>query len=76
MDSQKLWLANRISKELIEMNQFLTIRQVAEILQINLQTAYGWTYRGKLPFVKINGIVRIPRDEFEGLLNKQPKRIK
>jgi len=53
------------------MNQFLTIRQVAEILQINLQTAYGWTYRGKLPFVKINGIVRIPRDKLEELIESK-----
>jgi len=53
------------------MNQFLTIRQVAEILQINIQTAYGYTYRGILPSIKFNGIVRIPRDEFEKLLESK-----
>lgn len=45
--------------------QFLTIKQVAEIIQVHPQTVYYWTYMKRIPFVKLNGTIRIPRGEFE-----------
>ena len=51
--------------------QLLTIKQAAEILQIHPKTAYTWTYLGKLPSIKFNGIVRIPRDKLDELLESK-----
>lgn len=51
--------------------EYLTIKQTAEILQVNPHTIYYWTYMKQIPFIKINGTKRIPRKEFDEWLEKQ-----
>lgn len=43
----------------------LTVRQVAERLQVHPKTVYRWIYEGKLKALKIDGIVRITEEEYK-----------
>jgi excisionase family DNA binding protein len=40
------------------MEHLLTIEQLAELLQVKKSTIYSWTFTRKIPFLKINGILR------------------
>ena len=40
------------------MDKLLTINEVSDILQVKKSTIYSWTFTRKIPFVKINGVVR------------------
>lgn len=61
------------------MAEFLTPKQVGEILQVKSGTIYAWIKRGvDLPFFKSGGTVRIPKEKFERWCEArtQNKRIK
>jgi excisionase family DNA binding protein len=47
------------------MNEYLTPKEVAAILKVSRLTVYRWIKIGKLESVKIAGIVRIKRIDFE-----------
>jgi len=51
--------------------EFLTVPQTAEILQVNPHTVYNWLYTKGLPHVKLGKIVRIPRDKLDKWLEEQ-----
>lgn len=40
------------------MERLLTIKEVAELLQVKVNTLYSWVFTNKIPFVKINGVLR------------------
>jgi excisionase family DNA binding protein len=40
------------------LDKLLTIGQVSDILQVKKSTIYSWTFTRKIPFLKINGVVR------------------
>jgi excisionase family DNA binding protein len=46
----------------------LTVKRTAELLGINVNTAYGAVARGELPHVRIGGSIRIPRAALERFL--------
>jgi excisionase family DNA binding protein len=43
----------------------LTIKDVAQQLQIKPSTLYAWAAQGRIPCVKLHGLVRFRRDEIE-----------
>ena len=46
----------------------LTIKDVAEQLRIKPSTLYAWTAQGKIPCVRIHGLIRFLPEEIEGWL--------
>jgi excisionase family DNA binding protein len=48
--------------------RYLTVRDVAAILQIKASTVYGWIFRRTLPHVKVGRFVRIDPEEFREFL--------
>ena len=42
-----------------------TIKELAKALSINPSTLYAWAAQGRIPCVKIHGLVRFRRDEIE-----------
>ncbi len=44
---------------------YLTVKDLAPQLQVKPSTLYAWAAQGKIPFVKIHGLLRFRRDEIE-----------
>ena len=54
----------------------LTIKEVAPCLQIKPSTLYAWAAQGRIPCLKIHGLVRFQKDEIDQWLERfreQPK---
>ena len=54
----------------------LTIKEVATRLQIKPSTLYAWAAQGRIPCLKIHGLVRFRKDEIDQWLERfreQPK---
>jgi len=51
--------------------ELLTVTQVAEILQVHVNTIWHWIYLNRIPSVKINGIRRIVRKELDRWIEEQ-----
>jgi len=49
---------------------FLTVKEMATRLQMKDKTIYGWASQGKIPCVKINGVIRFDAREIEQWLQK------
>lgn len=43
----------------------LTITQVSELLHIKTSTLYAWVSQGKIPHVKIHGLIRFHSEEIQ-----------
>ena len=43
----------------------LTIAQVSDLLNIKTSTLYAWVSQGKIPHVKIHGLVRFQADDIQ-----------
>jgi excisionase family DNA binding protein len=43
----------------------LTIAQVSDLLHIKVSTLYAWVSQGKIPHVKIHGLIRFQSDEIQ-----------
>jgi excisionase family DNA binding protein len=52
-------------------DEILTIREVAELLKINLKTAYRLVGEGKLPGFKVGGSWRFDRQEISRWIRQQ-----
>lgn len=50
--------------------EFLTVAQVAEILQLNQQTVRNWIDQGSLPAYRVGRRVRIQRSDLEQIIAK------
>jgi excisionase family DNA binding protein len=48
----------------------LTVKDMATRLQVKDKTIYGWASQGKIPSVKINGVIRFDAREIELWLQK------
>lgn len=48
----------------------LTVKDMAARLQVKEKTIYAWTSQGKIPSVKINGVIRFDAREIEQWLQK------
>lgn len=43
--------------------QILTVKQVSEMLQVKPSTLYAWAEQGKIPSLKMNGLLRFEESE-------------
>ena len=43
----------------------LTVKELADQLHIKASTLYAWAGQGRIPCVKLHGLVRFERDEIE-----------
>jgi excisionase family DNA binding protein len=50
--------------------EFLTVAEVAEILQLNSQTVRNWIDAGRLPAVHVGRRVRIKRSDFDRMIEE------
>jgi len=53
------------------MKEYLTAKQVAEILKLHPKTVYRYIREGYLPAVKMRRIVRISQEDVEKFINKE-----
>jgi excisionase family DNA binding protein len=58
------------------MSNLLTIKQVAEKLQVKENTVRIWQMKGKIQFIKLPQGVRIREEWLEGWLNKRTVKAK
>lgn len=47
------------------MTNYITVKQMAEKLNISLDTAYNWVHMGGFPATKVSRMIRIPEDKLE-----------
>jgi len=57
----------------IEMDEFLTLKEVTEILKVSRQTVYRWISSGELRSIKIGKLVRIRKKDLEKFLKNKEK---
>jgi excisionase family DNA binding protein len=48
--------------------RFLTVMDVATLLQVKRATVYGWVFRRILPHIKVGKFVRIDQHDFDEFL--------
>jgi len=53
------------------MNGILTVRQIAEKLQVNTETVYRWLRDGKLTGYRANRLWRIGESDLEAFLKQR-----
>ena len=53
------------------MNGILTVRQIAEKLQVNTETVYRWLRNGKLTGYRANRLWRIGESDLEAFLEQK-----
>ena len=49
---------------------FLTVKDMATRLQVKEKTVYAWASQGKIPCVKVNGVIRFDAREIEQWLQQ------
>jgi len=59
------------SMEEKQVRKYLKPIEVADIVGVDIKTVYSWTEEGKIPYVKIVGSIRIPRERFYNWLEKK-----
>lgn len=55
------------------MEQYYTVEEFAQLLQVNKQTVYQWIYRGQIQSVQVTprGARRIPASELERIKHQR-----
>ena len=53
--------------------ELLTVDEVANLLRISVKTLRQWVYRGLVPNLKINGIVRFDRLALDGWIQQSSR---
>ena len=43
--------------------KLITVKDVSEILNVKSTAVYDWTYQNKIPYYKLNGVIRFDKDE-------------
>ncbi|MBC8233790.1 helix-turn-helix domain-containing protein [bacterium] len=56
-------------------HEYLTVRDVAQLLKVNSQTVRRWIWNGKLPYIKVGQTVRVPKSELDGMVTRGQKRV-
>ena len=49
----------------------LTMEETAELLKVHYNTVRNWVKKGRLKHFKLDGIVRIPREEIMSKITKE-----
>jgi len=55
------------------MEKLLTPEKVCEMLTIERSTLYAWTSKGRIPFIKVNGLLRFKESEIVRWLKLREK---
>lgn len=55
------------------MQSLLTVRQVADLLQISPSTVYSWAYSGRIPCYKLNGSIRFKEREIDDWIERNKR---
>jgi len=58
------------------MEKLLNIKQLSEYLEVSVNTIYSWVSRGKIPFIKLNGIVRFQLDDINTWIDRGKMKVK
>ena len=53
----------------------LTIQDVAQHLQIKPSTLYAWVAQGKIPCVRLNGLVRFAQEDIDAWVEANRKKM-
>ena len=53
------------------MEQLLTPKQLAELLQVKLSTVFKWTHFGYIPYIKMGDLIRFREKRIEQWLDKR-----
>uniref|UniRef100_A0A6M3KTE2 Putative DNA binding, helix-turn-helix domain containing protein n=1 Tax=viral metagenome TaxID=1070528 RepID=A0A6M3KTE2_9ZZZZ len=48
----------------------LTVKEIAEKLQVHEQTVYRWINRGELKAQRVGGLLRITEEAYQEFINK------
>ena len=43
--------------------KLITVKDVSEIINVKSAAVYDWTYQNKIPYYKLNGVIRFDKDE-------------
>ena len=54
--------------------KLLNIHQLSEMLNVKPKTIYHWTHIGKIPYVKLGGLLRFDQADIERWLKIQKQR--
>ena len=57
------------------MNRILTVRQIAEKLQVNTETVYRWLRDGKLTGYRANRLWRVSEQDLEAFLRQKQELV-
>jgi len=57
-------------KELNSANKYLTVDDVAALMQVSNKTVYDWCSKGYLPCLKFGRLVRIDKDDLSTRLEE------
>jgi PTS system nitrogen regulatory IIA component len=52
-------------------DQLMSVRELADYLNINISTVYTWSQRGQIPAMKVGNMWRYRRSEIEEWLNQR-----
>lgn len=52
----------------MEQDGYMTVREVADLLRVNIMTVYAWLGDGKLPGYKAGDLWRIKREDVDKFL--------
>ena len=52
-------------------NQLMSVKDLADYLQVNISTVYLWSQRGQIPAMKVGNMWRYRRSEIEEWLNQR-----
>ncbi|MBA7494236.1 Tyrosine recombinase XerC [subsurface metagenome] len=52
----------------------LSVKEVSSFLHVHPKTLYKWTDKGKIPYVRINGLIRFKKQEIESWQEKYRKK--
>jgi acetyl-CoA synthetase len=52
-------------------NEYLTPEEIAKILKIHAKTVRTWLKEGELKGIRLKGVWRIPKSEFEAFLKRK-----
>ena len=43
--------------------KLITVKDVSELINVKSAAVYDWTYQNKIPYYKLNGVIRFDKDE-------------
>ncbi len=52
-------------------DQLMSVKELADYLQVNISTVYLWSQRGQIPAMKVGNMWRYRRSEIEEWLNQR-----